>query len=166
MSSIVEKLGYSDHGRNTGALTVFLRKNAIDFHSTGNKVKILETRQCLHCGKDFKVSLKDKKSSKQLTCSISCSSSYPDFKKRRVEGKLPNGATSYPIIAKQHGLTSCCICGESVVIDIHHLDEDKTNNSIDNLVPLCPTHHAYIHRGKLDLIMDQLVDYLDKRILP
>ncbi len=35
----------------------------------------------------------------------------------------------------------CVICGFDKVVDIHHLDFNKKNNSSDNLIGLCPNHH-------------------------
>ena len=36
----------------------------------------------------------------------------------------------------------CCIC-HARGIQIHHIDEDNTNNNIDNLVPLCLECHNH-----------------------
>ena len=40
----------------------------------------------------------------------------------------------------------CQACGYIGVYDIHHKDRDYNNNKIDNLIILCPTCHAKIHR--------------------
>jgi len=42
----------------------------------------------------------------------------------------------------------CVVCGFDNVVDLHHLDHDKTNNSENNLVGLCPNHHKLIHTQK------------------
>ncbi|MCK9425791.1 MAG: HNH endonuclease [Ignavibacteriaceae bacterium] len=34
----------------------------------------------------------------------------------------------------------CAICG-SVNPHLHHIDENPSNNEIENLIPLCPNHH-------------------------
>ena len=39
----------------------------------------------------------------------------------------------------------CVICGFDKMIDLHHLDEDKKNNSQENFIGLCPNHHRMIH---------------------
>ena len=39
----------------------------------------------------------------------------------------------------------CVVCGFDKVIDIHHLDENKKNNSEKNLIGLCPNHHKMLH---------------------
>ncbi|MDI6737789.1 MAG: hypothetical protein QME12_04715 [Nanoarchaeota archaeon] len=40
---------------------------------------------------------------------------------------------------------SCEICGFDKVVDLHHLDMNKKNNSKENLVGLCPNHHKMLH---------------------
>jgi hypothetical protein len=162
LGSICKGLGYSTHGRNTGTLTIFLKTNNIEFKNHTQKTKELEARNCAYCGTEFFVSVHNKNEYKVLTCSHACSGAYPEFISNRVVAKIGE-AKSYPIVAKRAGLNCCCICGESEVLDIHHLDEDRYNNDISNLVPICPTHHAYIHRGKSDLIFSTLIEYLDTR---
>jgi hypothetical protein len=39
----------------------------------------------------------------------------------------------------------CILCKFNKIIELHHLDENKSNNQIANLVPLCPNHHKMIH---------------------
>ncbi|MCK4997525.1 HNH endonuclease [Candidatus Pacearchaeota archaeon] len=43
---------------------------------------------------------------------------------------------------------SCAICGFDEIVDIHHIDTNKSNNSSKNLVGLCPNHHRMIHNFK------------------
>lgn len=40
----------------------------------------------------------------------------------------------------------CQACGYDKVLDLHHIDEDRTNNDPENHVILCPNCHALIHR--------------------
>ncbi|MFW5846624.1 MAG: hypothetical protein ACOCUU_00550 [Nanoarchaeota archaeon] len=42
----------------------------------------------------------------------------------------------------------CAICGFDKVVDLHHLDQDKKNNSKENLIGLCPNHHKMLHTIK------------------
>ncbi|MEK6906596.1 MAG: hypothetical protein AABW81_03170 [Nanoarchaeota archaeon] len=39
----------------------------------------------------------------------------------------------------------CVICGFNKIIDLHHLDENKRNNKLNNLIGLCPNHHKMAH---------------------
>lgn len=52
----------------------------------------------------------------------------------------------------------CCICGEENVVAVHHYDGNHFNNEISNLIPLCPTHHTYMHTKKLRTIIQNKVD--------
>src|SRR3989344_7663085 len=42
-------------------------------------------------------------------------------------------------------IKSCFLCGFDKVVDLHHLDQDKKNNSESNLIGLCPNHHKMVH---------------------
>jgi len=44
--------------------------------------------------------------------------------------------------------TECLICGFSKIVDLHHLDGNKQNNSEKNLIGICPNHHRMIHEYK------------------
>lgn len=59
-----------------------------------------------------------------------------------------------------HHKKECVVCGESNVIDVHHLDEDRNNNEPRNLIPLCPTHHRYWHSQFRHLIESKIQEYL------
>ncbi|MBU1111519.1 MAG: HNH endonuclease [archaeon] len=41
--------------------------------------------------------------------------------------------------------TECIICGFNKIIELHHLDDNRDNNSPNNLIPLCPNHHKMLH---------------------
>jgi len=40
---------------------------------------------------------------------------------------------------------SCAVCGFDKVVDLHHLDENRKNNSRENFAGLCPNHHKMFH---------------------
>ncbi|MEK6875400.1 MAG: HNH endonuclease signature motif containing protein [Nanoarchaeota archaeon] len=42
----------------------------------------------------------------------------------------------------------CAICGFDKAVDLHHLDQNKKNNSESNLIGLCPNHHKMIHMAE------------------
>ena len=42
----------------------------------------------------------------------------------------------------------CLVCGFSKIVHLHHMDKNHNNTSQDNLVGLCPNHHAMIHKFK------------------
>lgn len=105
-----------------------------------NPSNIRYCQVCNHPIKNWKTS--------KGTCSYTCSNKFY----RVGAGNGNYKAKDYVrICARFHNMV-CTVCGESEVIDVHHLDHDHNNNDPKNLVPLCPTHHAYIHRGKGHLI--------------
>ena len=42
-------------------------------------------------------------------------------------------------------IKECVICRFDKVVDLHHLDANKKNNSELNLIGLCPNHHKMLH---------------------
>jgi hypothetical protein len=42
----------------------------------------------------------------------------------------------------------CILCDFDKIVDLHHIDHNKENNSRDNLVGLCPNHHRIIHDSR------------------
>lgn len=50
-------------------------------------------------------------------------------------------------------------CGSTDNIQVHHIDGDRTNNSLSNLIPLCERCHRKIHSGGFDgKLTDKVVD--------
>ena len=42
----------------------------------------------------------------------------------------------------------CAVCDFDKFVALHHLDQDRTNNSRENLIGLCPNHHQMLHTQK------------------
>ena len=64
----------------------------------------------------------------------------------------------------------CLICGFKKAVDLHHLDNNKQNNSIKNLIGLCPNHHRMIHDFKyrneiIKMIIKKLPNYKPKPLV-
>lgn len=60
--------------------------------------------------------------------------------KKRV--RPPNSTKDEVLVACKH---SCCICGRPNV-QIHHIDEDPSNNDENNLIPLCGYCAGKVHQ--------------------
>ncbi len=41
-------------------------------------------------------------------------------------------------------------CGEHTYLEIHHINENRADNRVDNLVLLCDKHHKMAHAGAID----------------
>ena len=118
-----------------------------------NKVKQLKT--CPVCNKQFYVS-KLGKAANKICCSRGCANTYfrsgennPTFLKN----------PRYATICFLNHKKECVVCGEQNIVAVHHFDENHKNNDPANLIPLCPTHHQYIHSRFKDLIYNKVVDY-------
>jgi len=42
----------------------------------------------------------------------------------------------------------CIVCGTGENILVHHVDGDRSNNDLDNLIPVCEACHNDIHAGR------------------
>ena len=54
---------------------------------------------------------------------------------------------------------ACIVCGEDNIVAVHHYDHNKKNNEPSNLIPLCPTHHQYVHSRYKHLVEDKIEVY-------
>jgi len=76
-----------------------------------------------------------------------------EFKKgERLEENHPRwkgGKTSYRRIAKRNKNWICEQCGKKEKLHVHHINENRNNNNIENLMILCCKCHMILHKGKL-----------------
>ena len=134
-------------GSRIKKLRAIAEKESIDYSHfvfRGTHLRIIKV--CPVCSKDFKTVIGTKH--EKITCSYSCSNTYFRTKKNN-ESKYSyrqNALNTYGIV--------CNICGEkrSHVLQVHHIDENRKNNSISNLIVLCANCHLEIHyQNKLSL---------------
>lgn len=110
--------------------------------------------ECYNCGKVFyKIpSIKSKSKSGHLFCSKSCSNSYNNTFRYKVS------INTYRRIAFENFEHKCKICGwdkDERILEVHHIDENRKNNELNNLIILCPICHRY-----LTLHLKTLEDFL------
>lgn len=92
-------------------------------------------------------------------CSVSCSTSFRN--KLKVGDLNPNfKGDSYRHICFSNHKKECVVCGESNIVAVHHIDENHDNNVPSNLIPLCPTHHHYVHSQFKYLVADKINEYI------
>jgi len=110
-------------------------------------------RNCPVCGKWFY--------SKGVTCSHGCANTF-----FRSGMSNPNvNENSYRVICFHHHERQCVVCGEALIVEVHHIDEDHSNNSPENLLPLCPTHHQYVHSKHRHLVQGAVNKYVESEIV-
>jgi len=69
-----------------------------------------------------------------------------------------DGKCDYRRRAIEYYGCKCAVCDitEIGMLDVHHIDEDRANNAIDNLIVLCANHHVLVTRGLANIVDRQL----------
>lgn len=115
---------------------------------------------CGYCGNELEKDPAEIKRSKSgLTfCNKSCACSYNNST-IRIGKNNPNwrggqfSHSNYQTIAYRKYKHECAIChyDEISALEVHHIDNNHENNSLDNLIILCANHHNMIHYGTLTI---------------
>jgi hypothetical protein len=105
---------------------------------------------CDNCGKPHTTPRNqfDKSKSGLHFCSKSCRTKMLNIGNRYNFG---NGSGSYRKLAFDNYPVECAVtgCGYAVesILEVHHMDKNRSNNTLSNLKILCPTHHAEYHKN-------------------
>jgi len=115
---------------------------------------------CDNCNKTFTVNEREKRfpSKEKYFCSRSCANSIGG--KAKSKNYYDDDSLSYRTIAWRNHIKECVVCGEDKVVAVHHVNENHYDNDPKNLVPLCPTHHHYMHSKHKILIQDKIDKYI------
>jgi hypothetical protein len=108
-------------------------------------------RKCNVCYKPIKDYLGSKG-----TCSRSCANVF--FKSGENNGNFKGD--SYQYICFKYHLKKCIVCGEEKIVAVHHYNEDHFDDRPENLIPLCPTHHQYMHSRYKEEILPMVEEYV------
>lgn len=109
---------------------------------------------CEHCcSKTWKTPRDFKRSkSKKYFCSKSCQTKWRNtYYSGSRHPNWQGGEFTYHKVMKEAGTKPLCKhCGikNKKVLVIHHIDHNRKNNTIDNLMWLCRNCHYLIHNGK------------------
>ena len=123
-----------------------LSKNNLLRHERACKNNPENIKSCPVCNTNF--------TGTSVTCSYSCSNTYFN-KLRNVDDRL-----TYRALCFRYHKKECIVCGENKIISVHHDDHNHLNDSPDNLIPLCPTHHQYIHSRYSEEVQPIIDKYL------
>lgn len=144
----------------------FCSRTCSSQHRVSNLKPKVPNVECAKCGKQFYKNKSKKKQSKSglFFCSRDCKD-----KAQRIGGIkeiMPDHygtGNCYRSICWANHEKKCVVCGEDKIVAVHHYDENHYNDDPKNLVPLCPTHHLYVHSSYKYLVQDKIEDYLNKR---
>lgn len=139
-SDVCKAVGFPLNGWGLKRVSLRILKLEIDishFDKTGKEKRRkwpLLTRECPICEEKFVTNEQENK----ICCSVSCSN------KHQPRGSSIDISQYRTVCFKVHK-KECIICGENKIVAVHHYDENHDNNAPENLIPLCPTHHTYVH---------------------
>lgn len=110
--------------------------------------------ECFTCNNSTYKSLKDLKNSNsgKYFCSRTCSNVWIG-KQQRTENN-PNwtgGLSSYKDLLKRTNTKQACVlCGKDnrKILCVHHMDRNRKNNNVRNLIWLCRNCHFLVHHYK------------------
>lgn len=91
-------------------------------------------------------------------CSRRCANSVGG--RAKADKHHADHVASYTTVAWRYHEKKCVVCNEELIVAVHHLDENHENNDPKNLVPLCPTHHQYMHSRYRKLIKHNVDEYV------
>lgn len=149
--AVAKSLGYS----NTKRFVKYAKDNSINIsHFQRPRIYNKIIISCPVCGNKFE-DLENHPRQKK-TCSYACSNTFfrsgednPNWKESRYN------STCFLYHGKK-----CAVCEETKIVEVHHMDEDRSNNKPFNLIPLCPTHHQYWHSRWKSKIEHKVLDYI------
>ena len=113
----------------------------------------INIKQCPVCNSV----IKNYKTSKG-TCSKACANTF--FKSGENNGNWKG--SQYQTLCFTKHKKECIICKENKIVAVHHMNEDHDDNRIENLIPLCPTHHQYMHSRYKAEILSTVEEYVEK----
>lgn len=159
-------LGY-DNGRTRKKFLSIVEEQNLDITHLRTKPLLYERviKECPVCGKEFEDLVGHPK--QKTTCSYSCSNTHfrsgknhPNWRDEVSEFNNKK----YRTLCFMYHKKECVICGENKIVAVHHYDENHNNDSIENLIPLCPTHHNYVHSRYKDEVIDTINKYREEFI--
>lgn len=98
---------------------------------------------------------------KSATCSYSCSNKH--FRTGENNGNWKQD-TYQTTCWLYHG-KKCLVCNEEKIVTVHHVNENHNDNRPENLVPLCPTHHQYVHSRYKNEVQPIIEEYVKNYLL-
>jgi hypothetical protein len=162
-TDIAKKLNLPLNGKSLNLIKRYIELHTLSTvhfdkqHKNRVYQKIIKT--CPVCNNEFETS--EGISKEKQTCSYSCSNTYfrsginnPNFKEDSI--------SAHRTICFHYHKKQCIICEESNIVEAHHYNKNHEDNRPENLVPLCPTHHQYVHSQYEHLVSKQIDDYVTK----
>ena len=126
-------------------------KAGIKQHETNCYLNPNNLKECVVCSSP----IKNYRYSKG-TCSHSCANTHWAHVKNKDE------RLGYQALCFRYHKKECIVCGEDKIVAAHHNDHNHNNNDPENLIPLCPTHHQYVHSRYANEVQPTIDKYIQQ----
>lgn len=136
-------------------------KNALNARTIEKHGKIKKYFvECQECGTSFQVKEREHQhpARDQYFCSRNCANAVGG--RAKAEKHHNDDTAHYRTVAWRYHDKKCIVCDEENVVAVHHLNNNHYDNDPKNLVPLCPTHHQYVHSKFKHLVEDKIERYI------
>ncbi len=115
---------------------------------------------CAYCGKELERYQSEIRKNKTgyFYCSQTCGNRHKN--QLRLESGEWDKSLNYRYKAMANLPHKCAVCGwdeDERILEVHHIDENREHNELNNLTILCPTCHRKITLGYYKLIDNKLV---------
>jgi hypothetical protein len=165
-SDVCRELGFQINGsglRKVNELIKNFNLNVTHFNrgKTKRRKYLIIKKVCPICDNEFET--KSGHPREKTVCSHACANTYFRSGKANPNYKNDNDLNAevkYRTICFRYHEKKCVCCDEKNIIEVHHYDGNKKNNSPENLIPLCPTHHQYWHSKFRYLIKLKIDEYI------
>jgi len=74
-----------------------------------------------------------------------------------------NGNITYQDYLWLTAFCSSCNLNEPDIIEIHHINRNRKDNSLHNLIGLCPNCHKRVHKNKISILVVNDVTFINNR---
>lgn len=159
-SDLCKKIGLSSNGtgyRKVDKLLIEFQISTNHFdRSKKNRKRHNEIRDCPVCKKKFNVLVGSKTRIEKQTCGYACANTF--FRSGiNAPNRKSDNESQYTTICWRYHKKKCVVCSENKIVSVHHHDRNHENNDPTNLVPLCPTHHQYVH-SRYHVLVDDVIN--------
>lgn len=105
--------------------------------------------QCDYCGKEFRKHRKEVERTGHDYCSVDCRN------RALNDARRTPSINNYRNVAFANYKHECAVCGwneDADILEVHHIDENREHNELENLIILCPICHRKLTSKKYKLV--------------
>ena len=140
------------HQKNLG---LYCSNSCSAYDRAGTKrSEVYTTLECAHCKTEFE--RRKSKLSNSKSGMYFCSKEHKNISQqiggiKEIQpshyGEVPSKYRKLAFRLKEAKCELCSYNKFTEILEVHHLDKDRTNNTIENLQILCPNCHRITHMG-------------------